>query len=111
MSQRTGRRIRLGDELLVTVRGVDMDKRTIDLALTGTGGGADGTSKPQSYPNAGPAYAKASDGRGKWDETRPQGHSSGPTKGQERSFGKSGKKAAAESRERQRRSLGKKKKR
>lgn len=33
--QRTGRRFRLGDELEVTVRGVDMDRRTTDFVLAG----------------------------------------------------------------------------
>jgi ribonuclease R len=36
--QRTGRKIRLGDELTVKVRAVDMDKRTVDLALMAIGG-------------------------------------------------------------------------
>lgn len=31
--QRTGRRFRLGDELRVTIKAVDMDRRTVDLAL------------------------------------------------------------------------------
>lgn len=96
IGQRTGKRIRLGDELLVTVRGVDMDKRTIDLAIAGAPAGASEKARPYANPNA-----------GKWDETRPQGERSG----EQRSFGKGGKKAAAEARERQRRSLGKKKRR
>jgi ribonuclease R len=106
IGQRTGKRIRLGDEVLVTVRGVDMDKRTIDLAIAGTGasGGANDVTKPSASANT-----------GKWDETRPQGQRDG----EQRSFGKPGKKMsssrsggkAAEARERQRRSLGKKKKR
>ena len=96
--QRTGKRIRLGDELLVTVRGVDMDKRTIDLAMA-----AAGTATGQTGPDK--AYIAPSVGQ--WDETRPQSRSAG----EQRSRGKGGKKAAAESRERQRRSLGKKKKR
>lgn len=33
--QRTGRRFRLGDELTVVVKAVDMDRRTVDLALAG----------------------------------------------------------------------------
>ncbi len=36
--QRTGRKIRLGDELTVKIRAVDMDKRTVDLALVAIGG-------------------------------------------------------------------------
>ena len=95
IGQRTGRRFRLGDELLVTIRGVDMDKRTVDLGIAG-GHVAEGPAKPYANPNA-----------GKWDETSPHGE----RESQQRSFGKGGKKAAAEARERQRRSLGKKKKR
>ena len=91
VGQRTGRRIRLGDELLVTVRGVDMDKRTIDLAIAGA---------PRSGHTipAGPT-------KGMWDETRPTGSSGG----EKQSFGKDRRKLAAEARERHRRSLGKKK--
>ncbi|MBK8498999.1 MAG: ribonuclease R [Flavobacteriales bacterium] len=33
VGQRTGRRFRLGDELMVTVKAVDMDRRTVDFAL------------------------------------------------------------------------------
>jgi hypothetical protein len=88
----------LGDELLVTVRGVDMDKRTIDLAMA-----AAGTATGQIGPDK--AYIAPSVGQ--WDETRPQSRSAG----EQKSFGKGGKKAASEARERQRRSLGKKKKR
>jgi ribonuclease R len=99
VGQRTGRRIRLGDELMVTVRGVDMDKRTIDLALAAIGAAASGPSDP-TRPYIAPQA-------GKWDETRPQGH----RESEQRSFGSNGKKKAAEARERQRRSLGKKKKR
>ena len=98
IGQRTGKRIRLGDELLVTVRGVDMDKRTIDLAIAvaGTTTGQTGPDKAYIAPTV-----------GQWDETRPQSRSAG----EHRSNGKGGKKGAAEARERQRRSLGKKKKR
>ena len=101
IGQRTGKRIRLGDELLVTVRGVDMDKRTIDLAMA-----AAGTTTGQTGPDK--AYIAPTVGQ--WDETRPHSRSAG---GQQPAgkAGKGGKKAAAESRERQRRSLGKKKKR
>ncbi|MBP7513801.1 MAG: ribonuclease R [Flavobacteriales bacterium] len=95
IGQRTGRRFRLGDELLVTIRGVDMDKRTVDLGIAG-GPVTESPAKPYARPNA-----------GKWDETSPHGERDS----QQRSFGKGGKKAAAEARERQRRSLGKKKKR
>lgn len=35
VGQRTGRKFRLGDELQVVVRSVDMDRRTVDLALAG----------------------------------------------------------------------------
>ena len=54
--QRTGTRFRLGDELEVMVRGVDMEKRVIDLTIT-DGGAIE-------------APSERSD-RGKWDETRP----------------------------------------
>ena len=94
VGQRTGKRIRLGDELLVTVRGVDMDKRTIDLAIAGSAPGARTTA---------PAKPVA----GIWDETRPTSQRDG----EKQSFGKDRKKLAAEARERQRRSLGKKKRR
>jgi len=67
---------------------VDMDKRTVDLALAG---GA----TAQEPPRANPA---------KWDETRPHAE----RRGEERSFGKNGKRGAAEARERNRRSQGKK---
>ncbi len=90
IGQRTGKRIRLGDELLVTVRGVDMDKRVVDLAIAGAQ-----TSQPPPTR------------RGQWDETRPQGQQDG----EQRGFGKNGKKGAAEARERNRRSQGKKKRR
>src|SRR5690606_26445234 len=56
VGQRTGRRFSLGDELEVMVRGVDMEKRTIDFSLVGEEGG-------------GPATERS--GRGQWDETRP----------------------------------------
>ena len=84
IGQRTGQRIRLGDELLVTVRGVDMDKRTVDLAIAG--------GQRQE-----PARATAS----KWDETRPQGAKQHDDRG----------KREAESRERQRRQKGRGKRR
>ena len=35
VGQRTGRRFRLGDELRVTVKAVDMDRRSVDFALAG----------------------------------------------------------------------------
>jgi len=38
--QRTGRKIKLGADLTVKVRAVDMDKRTVDLALVAIGGQA-----------------------------------------------------------------------
>jgi ribonuclease R len=70
VGQRTGQRIRLGDELEVVVRAVDMEKRTVDLALA------------QSER---PFIASASSGeaRGQWDETRPhaQGAKSAARKG------------------------------
>lgn len=93
VGQRSGKRIRLGDELLVTVRGVDMDKRTIDLAIAGAA--AHTTS-----------HSRTAEPRKQWDETSPRAAGEGP-----RSFGKKGKKAAMEARERHRRSLGKKKRR
>jgi ribonuclease R len=54
--QRTGRRFRLGDELEVMVRGVDMEKRTVELAL------AEDRWAPAPTPRG---------ARGRWDETRP----------------------------------------
>ncbi|MCI1751909.1 MAG: S1 RNA-binding domain-containing protein [Flavobacteriales bacterium] len=54
--QRTGRRFRLGDELEVMVRGVDMEKRVIDLSISD--GGVVEAPSPGSE-------------RGRWDETRP----------------------------------------
>lgn len=57
VGQRTGRRFSLGDELEVMVRGVDMEKRTIDLSLVGEGA--------EERPSA------ERSGRGQWDETRP----------------------------------------
>ena len=35
VGQRTGRKIQLGDELEVTIRAVDMDRRTVDFMLAG----------------------------------------------------------------------------
>lgn len=69
VGQRTGRRFRLGDELQVMVRGVDMEKRTVDLALV------EGNLS---------AAASSSPGRGRWDEVSPspaldgQVHKKGP---------------------------------
>lgn len=57
VGQRTGRRFRLGDELQVMVRGVDMEKRTVDFSLV------DEVGIPM--------------GRGLWDETRPYPASDG----------------------------------
>ncbi len=56
VGQRTGRRFRLGDELEVMVRGVDMEKRTIDFSIVDLAGSETTTAKPN---------------RGMWDETRP----------------------------------------
>lgn len=36
VGNRTGRRFRLGDELTVTIKAVDMDRRTVDFELAGT---------------------------------------------------------------------------
>ncbi|MBK8581809.1 MAG: S1 RNA-binding domain-containing protein [Flavobacteriales bacterium] len=54
--QRTGRRFRLGDEMEVMVRGVDMEKRVIDLSISDGG--------VVEAPSSGSE-------RGRWDETRP----------------------------------------
>jgi len=54
--QRTGRRFRLGDELEVMVRGVDMEKRVIDFSLVDDGATGQAPERPS---------------RGQWDETRP----------------------------------------
>ena len=86
--QRTGQRFRLGDELLVTIRGVDMDKRTVELAVA-SGRSAEGA-RPHTNPNA-----------GKWDETRPAGTDERARR----------RKTEMRARERQRRSQGRGKKR
>jgi ribonuclease R len=39
VGRRTGRRFRLGDEVQVTIKAVDMDRRTVDMALVGDPGG------------------------------------------------------------------------
>jgi ribonuclease R len=62
VGQRTGRRLRLGDELQVMVRGVDMEKRTIDFSLVDEG--------PLPMPTT-------KNSRGQWDEVRPYPASSG----------------------------------
>lgn len=53
---RTGRQFRLGEELEVMVRGVDMEKRTVEFSLV--------EEEPVQIPPPRP-------GRGYWDETRP----------------------------------------
>ena len=85
VGHRTGRRFRLGDELTVTVKAVDMDKRTVEFSLSGESRGPVTTSGK---------FVR--NGEGAWDETSPSGK-------QERA---SRRKTAAQSRERQRRSLG-----
>lgn len=62
VGQRTGHRIRLGDELDVIIRAVDMEKRTVDLGL------ADRTDK-DDLDLSSPTPRRASSGP--WDETRP----------------------------------------
>lgn len=57
VGQRTGRTFRLGDEVEVLVRAVDMEKRTVDFSLVEDGGR---TAAPL------PQFQ-----RGRWDETRP----------------------------------------
>jgi len=100
IGQRTGRRIRLGDELLVTIRGVDMDKRTVDLGIAE---GRTAPEDPRGYTgnNTFAAVARPSDTRGQWDETHP-------SNADERAGRK---RAQAQARERQRRSLGRGKRR
>ncbi len=61
VGQRTGKRIRLGDELEVIVRAVDMEKRTVDLALV----------EQDEFLYSTPSAASSSSGRGQWDEVRP----------------------------------------
>lgn len=56
IGQRTGRRFRLGDEFQVTVRGVDMEKRTVDFSLA----------EQQGAPMANDPAKRAI-----WDERRP----------------------------------------
>ena len=60
---RTGRQFRLGDELEVMVRGVDMEKRTVEFSLV--------EEEPAQAPPPRP-------GRGYWDETRPAPAHGGP---------------------------------
>jgi ribonuclease R len=62
VGQRTGRRFSLGDELQVMVRGVDMEKRTVDFSLV---------------DEVGIPMQPAKTGRGLWDETRPYPASDG----------------------------------
>lgn len=85
VGQRTGRKFQLGDEVTVKIRAVDMDKRTVDLAMLDAS-----TAKRAGQPIA------------EWDETRPS--SGGATQAAR-------KKATAQSRERSRKALGKKKRR
>lgn len=84
VGQRSGRKFQLGDELTVKIRAVDMDKRTVDLALLDKG-------------------MAGSAGRpiGEWDETRP---SAGKAQADR-------KRSRAAAQERSRKSLGKKKRR
>ena len=60
VGQRTGKRIRLGDELDVVVRAVDMEKRTVDLALVENEGFTHSTGPSPSVTRP-----------GQWDEVRP----------------------------------------
>lgn len=60
--QRTGRRFRLGDELEVVVRSVDMEKRTVEFSLV---------------DEVAPPAQPTKHGRGQWDETRPYPASEG----------------------------------
>ena len=95
VGQRTGRKFRLGDELLVSIRGVDMDKRTVDLGLAEVRSSQDD-----------PRAVADPDTRGKWDETRPTGSGSsrgGSTKGDKKKW--------AQANERKRRGLGRGKRR
>jgi DNA-directed RNA polymerase subunit E'/Rpb7 len=85
IGQRTGQKFQLGQELTVKIRAVDMDKRTVELMLLEKGV-ANRTGQPI----------------GEWDETRP---SSGGAQQASRN------KATAQSRERSRKALGKKKRR
>jgi ribonuclease R len=84
IGQRTGHKFQLGQELTVKIRAVDMDKRTVELVLVEKGA-AKGAGQPI----------------GGWSETRPSVDRARPDR----------KKAEASSRERSRRSLGKKKRR
>ncbi len=88
VGQRTGRRFRLGDEIMVSIRGVDMDKRTVDLALA-----AEDVLPGQPEREA--------SSRGTWDETRP---TSAGDRGERR-------KRDMQANERKRRSLGRGKRR
>ncbi|HMN06444.1 MAG TPA: ribonuclease R [Flavobacteriales bacterium] len=63
VGQRTGRQFRLGDEVRVAVRAVDMQKRTVELSLSGAEAPA---KQPESFL------------RGIWDETRPFASSDQP---------------------------------
>ena len=81
---RTGRKFRLGDELMVAIKAVDMDKRTVELALHEERGPVTTSGKFVRKPE------------GRWDEALPAEQQEHARKG----------KAAAQSRERQRRSMG-----
>jgi len=81
---RTGRKFRLGDELTVAIKAVDMDKRTVELALHEERGPVTTSGKFVRKPE------------GRWDEAMPAEKQDHARKG----------KAAAKSRERQRRSMG-----
>jgi ribonuclease R len=83
VGQRTGRKFRLGDEVRVSIRGVDMDKRTVDLGLAEDAGSA------------------GQERRGLWDETRPAQASSHAER----------RRKDAQKKEKQRRGLGRGKRR
>ena len=60
MGHRTGRRFRLGDELTVTIKAVDMDRRTVDMALAEEGGPVTTSGKFMRRPSPAKASGKGS---------------------------------------------------
>jgi ribonuclease R len=70
VGHRTGRRFRLGDELTVTIKAVDMDRRTVDMALAEEGGPVTTSGKFVRRPS--PAKASSKGTRGK-AQTRKKG--------------------------------------
>jgi ribonuclease R len=64
VGQRTGRRFRIGDEVEVTIKAVDMDRRTVDMVLAGEPQ-ASGIRPPSYRPAAGKKAGPRSSGNGR----------------------------------------------